>query len=471
MRPEVEQQIQQIEAAIDINSLQVEGAQSVMNLIEVLEEKLFTNDGGTFASALHLYEDATKGIGNIEVARDKRKIALYEKIIHTAIDKIDELINTAELAEVFDGKLESTFPKKTEDTSEVVDKLTQLLSLLQSYLDLFKEWETGSNNEAPLNYKEATQKIATVEKKLNEILIGQEEAVRLVLIALFTGGHVLLESNSGLGKTKLAKSLGKILGLKSTRIQCTPDLMATDILGFSMHGAAGTKNADEFKKGPIFANIVLVDEINRATPKTQAALLEAMEERQVTNGRMRSLPRPFFVIATQNNHGSVGTYPLPEAQLDRFGFIVHLDLPELSVLNQIIGQTLVGENNEKHQQLANVKDVLAIQKTIESIAVSSKLIEYAGKILINTHPKKSTVASVQKYVEIGASVRGEHAIIRGAKARALLDNRTTVSIEDIQAFIRPALQHRISLNLDGMASSAVSVDKIIDDIIAETATP
>jgi len=465
MRPHVEQQITSIGETIKIESLQVEDTESILRLIKVLEEKIFVKNVKDFVPALNLNVNVKKGIGKAEVARDRKKIELFEKIIHNAIDKVEKLIETADLANLFNKKLDENFPKKKDNTSEVIDKLTQLLSILQSYLDLFEELENGSGNEISLNFEEASEEIATIEKELNEILIGQEEAVRLVLIALFTGGHVLLESSSGLGKTKLAKSLGDILGLRFARIQCTPDLMASDIVGYYNNGLDGSYI---FKKGPIFANVVLADEINRATPKTQSALLEAMEEKQATNGRTRSLPKISFVIATQNSASSVGTFPLPEAQLDRFSFVVDMDLPDQAALAKIIGATLVGDNNKKHRNLTDFETVMAIQETIGRVAVPSKVIEYINKILYNTHPKKSDIPNVRKYVQIGSTIRGNQAIIRGAKAHALLDGRTTVSIEDVKVFIRPALLHRISLSLDGMANPDVSVDTIIDEIIAKT---
>lgn len=469
MRPEVGEIITSVGDIINLEALHVQEADSVFHLIGVLEEQLFTKQGHSFVPALPIYENQKLGIGEKEVTKNRVRIALYEEIIREAIDKVDELISATEKASAFGKTIANDILKKPGESAEVVvDKLTQLLALLQSYLDLFQEWEVGTSSEAPMSRENAVQKINGIEKHLNEILIGQEEVVRLVLTALFTGEHILLESDSGMGKTTLAKSLGDTLGLKFARIQCTPDLMATDVLGFSVYGAGNGKITSEFKKGPIFTNILLVDEINRTTPKTQSALLEAMEEGQVTNGNVRQLPKPFFVIATQNSHGSVGTFPLPEAQLDRFGFVATMDLPDVSVLSKIMTETLVGKKSKQHEQLINVKDVLAIQKTIENIPIPTGVVDYASRILVNAHPEKTNIESVRRYVRISASPRGEQAILRGAKVSALLNNRTTVSFEDVENFIRPALRHRISLNLEGSTSRNVSVETIIDDIIAVT---
>lgn len=289
--------------------------------------------------------------------------------------------------------------------------------------------------------------------------------MRLVLVALFTGNHMLLEGSSSLGKTKLAKSLGSILGLKFSRIQCTPDLMPTDVLGFSA--------AEHFRSGPIFANVVLVDEINRATPKTQSALLEAMEERQVTNGKRRDLPRPFFVIATQNSSGSIGTYPLPEAQLDRFGYALRMELPQVDILSQVIGKMLRGEEVGERDALITRSEVLAIQKSIESVAVPAKIIDYVSRIIVNTHPDRSPVPSVRKYVEQSATIRAERAIIRGAQAQALLSDRSMVAVDDVKMFFVSALSHRLVFNMEGLAAQAdpnqlVTIEKIITDIIQAT---
>lgn len=468
IRPETSRALDEINQKIPLDTLLVSlealpagEAFTIHHLIEVLEQKLFKKVGKTFEPQLDLQNNP----------RDQRAADMYKKGINKALTLVEGLLLEAEATTTWDKSLRADFPQKTGSSEAIFDGLVQLQSLLQSYLDLFAEWETTPLQEIEISYTEAAQKIRSVEHKLNEILIGQETAVRQVLIALFAGGHLLLEGNPGLGKTKLAESLGKMAGLRYSRVSCTPDLTPTDVLGgYAPHLNEAEQLAYAFKEGPVFTNILLLDELNRATPKTQSALLEAMEEKQVTNSRTRKLPNPFFVIATQNNKEEVGTYPLPKAQLDRFLLKVTMDLPENKRLSHMLQTALGGrDTGNAKQQLLTIAEVRAIQKKTESIAIPAQIYDYAANILKNTHPdpERSNIESVRNYVEVGASPRGLISVLRGAQAHALLNERTSVSIDDITAVAHAALCHRITINAAGLADS-ISPEQIIDDVLQNT---
>ena len=339
MRFETSEILTKIANKIELSQLMIEGTQDIQRLITVLEDRLFTE---TFEPKLQLRAKSTSQEDKEKVEKDQRAARFYKKRIDKAIDLVSELIEKAEEKERWGEEIGSDFPKKTESIVDTILALTQLRALLQTYLDLFNTWENKPNKEIKISPKEASKKIQEIEKSLSEILIGQEEVVRHLLIAFFAGGHVLLEGNSGLGKTKLAKSLKNVLGLESNRIQGTLDLTASDILEPPFHRSDAAAHSQP-KDGPIHTNILFFDEINRTPPKTQAALLEAMEEKQVTNGKTRQLPEPFFVIATQNNISAIGTNPLPDAQLDRFAFKILMNFPDLEELSQILQETLAGK--------------------------------------------------------------------------------------------------------------------------------
>ena len=315
-----------------------------------------------------------------------------------------------------------------------------------------------------------------LEDELCSIVVGQERVIRELLLALLAGGHVLLEGVPGLGKTLLVRTLSDALELKFARIQFTPDLMPADIVGTTIvteqsdHNAAGNRRIFSFQPGPIFANIVLADEVNRATPKTQSALLEGMQERTVSVGdTTRPLPKPFFVLATQNPLEMEGTYPLPEAQLDRFLFKVLVRFPKAQDLMRII-DTTVGTQTLRAKKVTSGEQLLHLVETARAVPVATHVKEYAVRMLLATHPdQEDAPESVRKYVRYGASPRGLQALITTGKVRALLEGRYNVSLEDLQNVAFPSLRHRIILNFDGLADG-ITPEDLIETIIEETST-
>jgi MoxR-like ATPase len=315
-----------------------------------------------------------------------------------------------------------------------------------------------------------------LEHELCSIVVGQERVIRELLLALLVGGHVLLEGVPGLGKTLLVRTLSDALALKFSRIQFTPDLMPADIVGTTIvteqsdHNAAGSRRVFSFQPGPIFANIVLADEINRATPKTQSALLEGMQEHTVSVGdTTRPLPAPFFVLATQNPLEMEGTYPLPEAQLDRFLLKVLVRFPGAKDLMRII-DTTVGTQTLRATHVASGEQLMELIETARAVPVATHVKEHAVRLLLATHPdQEDAPEQVQKYVRYGASPRGLQALIMTGKVRALLEGRYNVSLEDLQAVAFPALRHRIILNFDGLADG-VTPEDLIETIIEETSS-
>ncbi len=312
-----------------------------------------------------------------------------------------------------------------------------------------------------------------LEHELDSIVVGQEQVIRELLLALLAGGHILLEGVPGLGKTLLVRTLSDALSLKFARIQFTPDLMPADIVGTTIvseqsdHNASGSKRVFSFQPGPIFANIVLADEVNRATPKTQSALLEGMQERTVSVGdATRPLPSPFFVLATQNPLEMEGTYPLPEAQLDRFLLKVLVRFPKASDLMRII-DTTVGTQVNRAKQVASGEQLLHMIETSRAVPVATHVKEYAVRLLLATHPdNEDAPEKVRKFVRYGASPRGLQALIMTGKVRALLEGRYNVSQEDVQKVAFPALRHRLILNFDGLADG-ITPEEIIETIIEE----
>jgi len=315
-----------------------------------------------------------------------------------------------------------------------------------------------------------------LEKELCSIVVGQERVIRELLLALLAGGHVLLEGVPGLGKTLLVRTLADALALKFARIQFTPDLMPADIVGTTIvseqpgENGIGSRRIFSFQPGPIFANIVLADEINRATPKTQSALLEGMQERTVSVGdSTRPLPKPFFVLATQNPLEMEGTYALPEAQLDRFLLKIMVNFPKAQDLLRII-DTTVGTQHLRAQQIADGEQLLRMIETSRAVPVATHVKEYAVQLLLATHPdQEDAPEQVHRYVRYGASPRGLQALIMTARVRALLEGRYNVSIEDIQQVAYPALRHRIILNFDGLADG-ITPEALIEAILKELET-
>jgi MoxR-like ATPase len=308
--------------------------------------------------------------------------------------------------------------------------------------------------------------IATLKDEIAKTIVGNETVVDGVLMCLLAGGHALLEGVPGLGKTMLVKTLAEALSLQFSRVQFTPDLMPADILGTTVidDTQAGGK-VFEFRKGPIFANIVLADEINRATPKTQSALLEAMQEHRVSVGkRTHVLDEPFVVLATQNPLEMEGTYPLPEAQLDRFFFKLHVPFPNREELHAILDLT-TGQVRTERQAVLHREDILRMQNLVRRVPVARHVQDYAIRVVQGTHPDTSDAPEIcKRFVRFGASPRGAQSVLLAAKIRALFEGRFAASIDDVRAVALPALRHRVLLNFEGEAEG-MKTDQVIEQII------
>ncbi|HZR23549.1 MAG TPA: AAA family ATPase [Vicinamibacterales bacterium] len=307
--------------------------------------------------------------------------------------------------------------------------------------------------------------------ELRKVIVGQDEVVEQVLIALFTGGHCLITGVPGLAKTLLIKTLSDILDLDFKRIQFTPDLMPSDITGTEiLDEEQGTRRL-RFVKGPIFAQIILADEINRTPPKTQAALLEAMQEYHVTaSGRTYPLEKPFFVLATQNPIELEGTYPLPEAQLDRFMFNIVIRYLKEDDEVTVVTQT-TGTDRGEPARVLNGEDILQFQDLARQVVIADEIARYTVRLVSASRPDgENTPEFVQKWVKWGAGLRGSQALVRGAKARALMQGRYHVSVKDIQALAKPILRHRIMTNFYA-ESERISSDNIIDRLIESVPMP
>jgi MoxR-like ATPase len=320
----------------------------------------------------------------------------------------------------------------------------------------------------PENYpsiEEFANLTAALQREIGKVIVGQDEVIRQVLIGILVGGHVLLEGVPGLGKTLLIRSLGQALNLKFSRIQFTPDLMPADIVGTEILVDQDGRRGFHFQPGPIFAHLVLADEINRATPKTQSALLEAMQEGSVTVAKETyPLDMPFFVMATQNPLEMEGTYPLPEAQLDRFLFKVNVPYPPADDLVEIFNRTTVAEHASV-EPIASGSDILQMRSLVLKIPAASHVVEYVARLISATHPDNPDAPSlVRRTVRYGSSPRGGQALILGGKALALLSGRYNLSIEDVNEVAAPALRHRLLLNFEGLADG-VEPDTIIQGLV------
>ena len=309
---------------------------------------------------------------------------------------------------------------------------------------------------------------ARVETELSKVIVGQKEVVEQILLALFSGGHCLITGAPGLAKTLLVKSIAQIFHLQFQRIQFTPDLMPADITGTEiLSETEGGGRRLTFVKGPVFANMLLADEINRTPPKTQSALLEAMQEKQVTaGGEMRKLVEPFFVLATQNPIDQEGTYPLPEAQLDRFFFKLLVGYPSGAELTEVLTRTTEGHKAELKKVLDG-PGLIEFQQLVREVPVASHVKNYAVRIVLATHPKTETAAPMAtQFLRFGSSPRGAQTLVLGAKVRALTQGRFNVSFEDIHAVAAAALRHRLILNFEAEAE-AITTDHLITQILKD----
>ncbi len=320
--------------------------------------------------------------------------------------------------------------------------------------------------EPAVDVDEFREIVTDIEREVGKVIVGQQELVRQLLLTLLGSGNALLEGAPGLGKTLLVNTLADVIHCSFSRIQFTPDLMPADIVGTTVI-AADERNQRyfRFEPGPIFANIVLADEINRATPKTQSALLEAMQERRVTVARSTyELDRPFFVLATQNPLEMEGTYPLPEAQLDRFFFQIQVEFPTHDELVEIANRTTGAESDSPAVVTSGAK-IGAMQKLARQVPIAQHLTAYAVNLLEATHPHNGGAPElVRRYVRYGASPRGMQAMILAAKILALIDGRHNVDYPDLQAVLLPALRHRLILNFEGQAEG-VSADGILQQVL------
>jgi MoxR-like ATPase len=306
---------------------------------------------------------------------------------------------------------------------------------------------------------------ARVKTEIQKAVVGHDEIIEGVLICLFAGGHALLEGVPGLGKTLLIRSLSQALQLKFSRIQFTPDLMPADVTGTTIVVETPAGRDFQFRKGPLFAQIVLADEINRATPKTQSALLEAMQERSVTvGGTTYQLDKPFFVMATQNPIEQEGTYPLPEAQLDRFFFKLEVGYSTRADLREILNRTTSGTQAEP-QPVIDDQTILRHQKLVRAVRITDQVQDYAVRLVLATHPQgQFATPLVNRFLRFGASPRAAQTIVLGAKVKALLAGRPQVAFEDIKSVALPALRHRALLNFEAEAEGKTT-DAIIANIL------
>lgn len=323
--------------------------------------------------------------------------------------------------------------------------------------------------EPQISIADFRETVTVIEQEISKVIVGQQELIRQLLVTLLGGGNALLEGVPGLGKTLLVNTLAGVIDCGFSRIQFTPDLMPADIIGTTVIAAdeAGQRYF-RFEPGPIFANVVLADEVNRATPKTQSALLEAMQERRVTVAKSTyELDQPFFVLATQNPLEMEGTYPLPEAQLDRFFYHIRVDYPTHDELIEIANRT-TGAEEASPATVTSGATIMAMQYLARQVPIAQHLTAYAVDLLEGTHPQHPKAPNlVRRYVRYGASPRGLQAMIIAAKIMALIDGRHNVDASDLQVAILPALRHRLILNFESQAEG-ITPDRILREVVQNT---
>jgi MoxR-like ATPase len=324
-----------------------------------------------------------------------------------------------------------------------------------------------SSAPAPeMNLEEFSRIARSIEAEVGRIIVGHRDVVRGVIVCMLAGRHALLEGVPGLGKTQLIRTLADVLDLTFSRIQFTPDLMPSDIIGTDiLEEADGGRRSFRFQAGPVFTNLLLADEINRATPKTQSALLEVMQEKTITvSGKVYPLKAPFFVMATQNPLEMEGTYPLPEAQLDRFMFKVNVTFPDVDDLVTIIERT-TGADVPQPDRVATGEQIVEMGRLALETPIASHVSRYVAELTVATHPENEHAPElVRRFVRYGASPRGAQGLIVGGKIHALLEGRANVAFEDVEAVARLALRHRLLLNFDGLAEG-IDPDEIIADLL------
>jgi MoxR-like ATPase len=313
------------------------------------------------------------------------------------------------------------------------------------------------------------QRYQGIESEVGKVIVGHKEVVGQTILCLMIGGHALLEGVPGLGKTMLVRTLSQVLDLQFSRIQFTPDLMPADIVGTSIVSTDDRGNrAWQFQPGPIFGNLILADEVNRATPKTQSALLEAMAEQSVSVAKKTHImPNPFFVLATQNPIEMEGTYPLPEAQLDRFAFKISVLSPSLPDLLTILDRT-TGTLTPEPKNVINAAQIVAMKQLVRAVPVASHVKDYIGRLVLATHPDSPQAPEIaRKFIRFGASPRGAQSIILAAKVLALREGRYNVSFADVRAVLMPALRHRVIMNFEGQAEG-LSTDSVLKKVVDAT---
>lgn len=323
-----------------------------------------------------------------------------------------------------------------------------------------------SNVPMEMNVEQFAERTQAVLNEVRKVIVGQNDLIRQVLICVIAGRHALLEGVPGLGKTMLVRTFAQAMNLRFARIQFTPDLMPADIVGTDVleEGDDGRK-IFRFQPGPVFANLVLADEINRATPKTQSALLEAMQEKRVTVANTTyTLEPPFFVLATQNPLEMEGTYPLPEAQLDRFMFKINVPFPSAADLVEIFNRT-TGIENEEPQPVVDGSEIIGMGRLALQVPMASHVNEYVARLIVATHPESPESAPlIKQFVRYGSSPRGGQALILGAKVNAMLEGRYNVAFDDVRSIAPSVLRHRLLMNFEGMAEG-ITADQVIRDLL------